>query len=47
MRCVQGEGKKMGQKYQNLRHLQTAVYQARNKHLTNFERLEPTTIHGH
>ena len=34
----------MRQKYQNLGHLQTAIYQARNKLLTNFRRLEPTTI---
>ena len=37
----------MGQKYQNLRHLQTAIFQARNKLLTNFQRLESTTRHGH
>ena len=37
----------MGQKCQNLRHLQTAIYQARNKLLTNFQRLELTTIDGH
>ena len=38
---------KMGQKYQNLRQLQTAISQARNRLLTNFQRLESTTIHGH
>ena len=37
----------MGQKYQNLRHLQTAISQAGNKLLTNFQRLESTTRHGH
>ena len=37
----------MGQKYQNLEHLQTAISQARNQLLTNFQRLESTTIHGH
>ena len=30
----------MGQKYQNLRHLQTAISQARNMLLTNFQRLQ-------
>ena len=43
----QEEGQKVRQKYQNLGHLQTAIYQARNKLLTNFQRLESTTIHGH
>ena len=37
----------MGQKYQNLGHLQTAISQASNKLLRNFQRLESTTIHGH
>ena len=37
----------MGQKCQNLRQLQTAISQARNKLLTNFQRLELTTRHGH
>ena len=37
----------MGQKYQNLRHLQTVISQGRNKLLTNFQRLESTTRHGH
>ena len=37
----------MGQKCQNLGHLQTAISQARNKLLTNFQRLESTTIHVH
>ena len=37
----------MRQKYQNLRLLQTAISQGRNKLLTNFQRLESTTIHGH
>ena len=37
----------MGQKYQNLGHLQTAISQARNKLLTSFQRLESTTRHGH
>ena len=43
----QGDDKKVRQKYQNLGHLQTAISQARNKLLTNFQRLESTTIHGH
>ena len=43
----QEEGQKVRQKYQNLGHLQTAIYQARNKLLTNFQRLESTTRHGH
>ena len=42
-----GDDKKMGQKYQNLGHLQTAISQARNKLLTNFQRLQSTTRHGH
>merc|ERR1711983_320586 len=42
----QEEGQKVRQKYQNMRHLQTAIYQARNKLLTNFQRLESSTIHG-
>ena len=37
----------MRKKYQNLGHLQTAISQVRNKLLTNFQRLESTTIHGH
>ena len=37
---------KMGQKYQNLRQLQTAISQARNKLLTYFQRLESTARHG-
>ena len=37
----------MGQKCQNLGHLQTTISQARNKLLTNFQRLKSTTIHGH
>ena len=37
----------MGQKCQNLRQLQTSISQARNKLLTNFQRLESTTRHGH
>ena len=37
----------MRQKYQHLRHLQTAISQVTNKLLTNFQRLESTTIHGH
>ena len=40
-------GKKMGQICQNMRQLQTAIYQARNKLLTNFQRLESTTIGVH
>ena len=32
---------------QNLGHLQTAISQARNKLLTNFQRLQSTTRHGH
>ena len=36
----------MGQKCQNMRQLETAIYQVRNKLLTNFQRLESTTIHG-
>ena len=36
----------MVQKCQNVRQLETAIYQARNKLLTNFQRLESTTIHG-
>merc|ERR1711983_291496 len=43
----QEEGQKVRQKYQNLGHLQTAIYQARNKLLTNFQNLESSTIHGH
>ena len=42
-----GMTKKVRQKYQNLRQLQTAISQARNKLLTNFQRLESTTRHGH
>ena len=42
----QGEGQKVGLKCQNLRQLETAIYEARNKLLTNFQRLESTTIHG-
>ena len=42
-----GNDKKMGQKCQNLGHLQTPISQATNKILTNFQRLEATTIHGH
>ena len=42
----QGDDKKMGQKYQNLRLLKTAISQARNKLLTNFQRLESTNLHG-
>ena len=30
-----------------MRQLYTAIYQARNKILINFQRLESTTIHGH
>ena len=37
----------MGQNQQNLRHHQTAISQARNKLLINFERLGSTTRHGH
>ena len=37
----------MGQKYQNLGQLQTAIPQARNKLLTNFQKLESTTTHVH
>ena len=37
----------MGQKYQNLGQLQTAIPEARNKLLTNFQRLEATTTHVH
>ena len=37
----------MGQNQQNLGHFQTTMSQARNKLLTNFQRLESTTIHGH
>ena len=37
----------MRQKYQNLRHLQSAISQARNMLLTNFQRLQSTTRHGH
>ena len=36
----------MGQNQQNLRHIQTAISQAKNKLFTNFQRLESTTIHG-
>jgi len=42
-----GNDKKMRQKCQNLGHLQTAISQARNKLLTNFQRLQSTTRHGH
>ena len=35
------------QKCLNLGQLQTAISHARNKLLTNFQRLESTTIHGH
>ena len=42
-----GNDKKMGQKYQNLGHPQTAISQARNKILKNFQSLESTTRHGH
>ena len=41
----QEEGQKVRQKCQNLGHLQTAISQARNKLLTNFQRLQSTTIH--
>ena len=37
----------MGQNQQNLGHLQTPISQARNKLLTNFQRLKPSTTHGH
>ena len=37
----------MGQNQQNLRQIQTVISQARNKLFTNFQRLEPSTIHGH
>ena len=37
----------MGQNQQNLRQLQTAISQAGNKLLTNFQSLESTTKHGH
>ena len=37
----------MGQKCQNLGQLETAIYQTGNKRLTNFQRLESTTIHVH
>ena len=37
----------MGQKCQNLGHLQTAISQARNKVLTNFQRQQSTTRQGH
>ena len=40
-------GSKSGQKYQNLGHLQTAISHARNKLLTNFQRQQSTTRHGH
>ena len=43
----QGEGQKGGQKCQNMRQLETAIYQAKNKFLTNFQRLQFTTIHGY
>ena len=46
MKCVQISNKgrvKKGQKWHNWRQLQTATYQARNKLLTNFQRLESTT----
>ena len=38
---------KMRQKCQNLEHPQTSISQARNKLLTNFQRLESTTMDGH
>ena len=37
----------MRQKYPNKELLQTPISQARNKLLTNFQRLESTTLHGH
>ena len=43
----QEEGQKVGQKCQNMRQLETAIYQAGNKLLTNFQRLQSTTRHGH
>ena len=43
----QGDDQKVRQKWHNLRQLQTAISQARNRLLTNFQRLESTTIHGH
>ena len=43
----QGEGQKVRKKCQNLGHLQTAISQARKKLLTNFQRLESTTMDGH
>ena len=44
---LQGDDQKVRQNQQNLRHLQTVISQVRNKLLTNFQRLESTTIHGH
>ena len=41
------KGQKMGQNQQNLRQLETAISEARNKLLTNFQRPVSTTIHGH
>ena len=41
------DDQKMGQKWHNLRQLQTAISQARNKLLTNFQKLESTARHGH
>ena len=43
----QGDDEKVRTKYQNQEQLQTAISQARNKLLTNFQRLESTTRHGH
>ena len=37
----------MRKKCQNLGHLHTTISQARNKLLTNFQRLQSTTVHGH
>ena len=42
-----GNDEKVRQKCQNVRHLQTAISQARNKLLTNFQRLTSTTMHEH
>ena len=37
----------MGQNQQNPRQLETAISEARNKLLRNFQRLELSTIHVH